>query len=368
MEDDEVPKTGDLINTLKRERPRGDKRFSYSPGRLHMIKRRTFLKLTGLITSGLTLPVFDGADTLWAKESYREKKIVWVVPVKPSNSLDTFVRFLSPHLVAAFKEHQPTAAAGIIIDNVPGAGGRKAYTQIFNASPDGYTLGDFNLGFIVENIASRPSFDPRKFTFLLRTSASIRVIATRKEGFKNWAEMMQAARKKNLKWAAGDFGQNTHIDSIIATETMGITAELINFPGLAQNIDALIHGKAQVGLFYLDDITALLKAGEFRLLMIFADKSAYHPCPTVYELGYPDLAEAIRYQRYLVGPPGIPPDIADVIITAFKKVLGNKDVIDWAERMHFPLLPLYGDGAANVARQVINVYDRMTPTLLKHLK
>jgi hypothetical protein len=90
---------------------------------------------------------------------------------------------------------------------------------------------------------------------------------------------------------------------------MGIPAKLINFPGTAENINALIKGDAQVGLFYLDDIAALLKAGEFRLLMIFAEKSGYAGVPSVYELGYPDLAESIRYQRYLVGPPAFPPKL-----------------------------------------------------------
>ncbi len=310
----------------------------------------------------------DIAETLWAKDYYPERKIIWIVPVKPGNGLDTLVRFLSPHLVGAFKELRPTAGGGVIIDNVPGAEGRKAYANIFNASPDGYTFGDFNLGFITESINYKPYFDPRKFTFLLRTGASIRVIATRKEGFKNWEEMMQAARKKDLKWAAGNFGRATHIDSIIATKTMGIPAKLINFPGTAENINALIKGDVQVGLFYLDAIAALLKAGEFRLLMIFAEKSGYTGVPSVQELGYPDLAESIRYQRYLVGPPGIPPDIAGVIIAAFKKVLAKKEVIAWGDRMAFPILPLYGEAAAKVARQVINFYAQVTPALLKYLK
>lgn len=322
----------------------------------------------GIFTGGLTWHGTGTAETLWAKDYYPKKKIMWIVPVKPGNGLDTLVRFLSPQLVGAFKDIRPTSGDGIIIENVPGAAGRKAYANIFNAAPDGYTFGDFNPGFITANISPQPYFDARKFTFLLRTGASIRAIATRKEGFKNWEEMMQAARKKDLKWAAGNFGQATHIDSIIATKTMGIPAKLINFPDTAENINALLKGDAQVGLFYLDAITALLKAGEFRLLMIFAEKSGYADVPGVYELGYPDLAENIRGQRFVVGPPGIPPNIAEVIMTAFKQVLDKKEVIAWGDRMSLPILPLYGETAAKVARQVIDFYARMTPTLLKYLK
>jgi tripartite-type tricarboxylate transporter receptor subunit TctC len=117
--------------------------------------------LTGLLASGLAL--HDTAETLWAKDYHSErkliwpkKKIIWVVPVKPSKGLDTLVRFLSTHLVGTFKELRPTTGGDIIIDNVPGGEGTKAYAKIFEAAPDGYTFGDFNPGVISENLTSKP--------------------------------------------------------------------------------------------------------------------------------------------------------------------------------------------------------------------
>ncbi len=333
------------------------------------MERRTFLKLSGLVAGGLTVKGIHLPEAAWAKEIYPERKISWIVPVKPGGGFDSLARFLSPYVGSAFKELRPAAKGGdIILKNVPEAGGRRAYTNIFNASPDGYTFGDFNLGFVTENITSKPDFDVNKYTFLLRTGVSIRVIATKKNGFKNWQEMMAAAREKELKWAAGNFGRGAHIDSILAVETMGIPAKLINFPGTAESISAIIRGDVQVGLFSLDSISSLLKAGEFRLLAIFDEKSEFPGVPGMKELGYPELAETIRYQRYIVGPPNIPRDIADLINAAFKKALGKKEVIAWADRMDFPILPLYGDEAEKVAKKVMNFYIKMTPTLMKYLK
>jgi tripartite-type tricarboxylate transporter receptor subunit TctC len=332
------------------------------------MKRRTFLRLTGIAASGWTLSGLHLSNELWAQENYPERKINWIVPVKPGGSFDTMARFLAPQITLAFKDLRPGAKGGsIIIKNVPEAGGRRAYTNIFNAPPDGYTFGDFNLGFITENLSSKPDFDVAKYTYLLRTGVSIRVIATRKDGFKNWTEMMNAAKAKELKWAAGNYGRGAHIDSILAKEAMGIPAKLINFPGTAENISAIIRGDVQVGLFSLDSISGLLKAGEFKLLMIFDEKSDYPGVPSVKDLGYPDLAETIRYQRYIVGPPGMPRHIIDTINAAFKKVLANKDTIAWADRMEFPLLPLYGKESEDVAKKVMNFYIKMTPTLIKYI-
>lgn len=334
------------------------------------MERRTFLKLAGLAAAGnMALKDIALPEELWAKEIYPAGKITWIVPVKPGGGFDTMARFLSLPLTGAFKELAPAAKGGdIIIKNVPEAGGRRAYSSIFNAKPDGYTIGDFNLGFITENITSKPEFDVNKFSYLLRTGVSIRVIATRKDGFKNWKEMMAAAKEKEIKWAAGNFGRGAHIDSILAKEAMGIPAKLVNFAGTADGAAAIIRGDVQVGLFSLDSIQGLLKAGEFRLLLIFDDKSEFSGVATSTELGYPDLAENIRYHRYIVGPPGISRDVAGVIVAAFKKTLTKKEVIAWAEKMEFPILPLYGEEAEKVAKKVMNFYIKMMPTLEKYLK
>ena len=334
------------------------------------MQRRTFLKLTGTAAAGnLAFRELVRPEELWAKEIYPARKITWIVPVKPGGGFDTMARFISLPLMAAIKELAPAAKGGdIVIKNIPEAGGRRAYSSIFNAKPDGYTIGDFNLGFITENITSKPEFDVNKFSYLLRTGVSIRVIATRREGFKSFKEMMAAAREKEIKWAAGNFGRGAHIDSILAKEALGVPAKLVNFAGTADGAGAIIRGDVQVGLFSLDSIQGLLKAGEFRLLLIFDDKSEFPGVPTTTELGYPDLAENIRYQRYIVGPPGMDREAANVIVAAFKKTLVKKDVIAWADKMEFPILPLYGEEAEKVAKKVMSFYIKMMPTLEKYLK
>src|SRR5574340_1126868 len=115
------------------------------------MERRTFLKWAGMAAAGnlalkdLTLP----GETWAAKELYPAKKITWIVPVKPGGGFDTLARFLTLHLKSAFKDAVPKAKGGdIILKNVPEAGGRRAYATVFRAEPDGYTIGDFNLGFI----------------------------------------------------------------------------------------------------------------------------------------------------------------------------------------------------------------------------
>ena len=333
------------------------------------MERRSFLKLAGLTFGSLTLNGLHPGEGLWAQEIYPARRITWIVPVKPGGGFDILVRFLAPQLTEALKELNPRIKGGdIIIKNISEAGGRRAYSNLFHAKPDGYTIGDFNLGFVTEDLTSKPEFDFNKYTFLLRTGVSLRVVATRREGFKNWEEMMKAAKEKEIKWAAGNFGRGAHIDSILVKEAMGIPAKLVNFPGTAENANAVLRGDVPVGLYSLESIKGLVNAKEFRLLVIFDEKSEFPGVPSIKDLGYPDLAEKIRFHRYIVGPPGLPKEIVNTLLTAFKKVLKNKEVIDWADKMDFPLLTLFGDESEKVAKEVMNFYISMTPTLLKYMK
>ncbi len=333
------------------------------------MKRRVFLRLAGLTLGGLFWNGLQPVERVLAKEVYPAERITWIVPVKPGGGFDIAARFLSPRLPGIFKELNPGAKGGdIVIKNIAEAGGRRAYSNLFNAKPNGYTIGDFNLGFVTETLTDKVEFDFNKFTFLLRTGVSVRVIATRKDGFRNWEEMVKAAKEKEIKWAAGNFGRGAHIDSILAKEAMGIPAKLINFPGTAENSNAVLRGDVQVGLFSLDSIQGLLNAKEFRPLVVFDKKSDYPGVPSIKDLGYPELADTICYHRYIIGPPGVPREIGNAIIAAFKKVLSHKEVMEWAERNEFKLDSLFGDESEKVARKVMNYYVKMTPTLLKYIK
>jgi len=333
------------------------------------MERKISRRVVGLALVSLMMGSLYPLGGIWAQETYPGEKITWIVPVKPGGGFDLMARFLATQLPEAFKDLRPGIKGGdIVIKNIAEAGGRRAYSNIFHAKPDGYTFGDFNPGFVTENLTSKPEFDFNKFTFLLRTGVSLRVIATKKDGFRNWYEMMKAGKEKEIKWAAGNFGRGAHIDSILAKESMSIPARLINFPGTTEGVNAILRGDVQVGLFPLDSIQGLLKAKELRLLLVFSDKSEYPGVPSIKDLGYPELADRICYHRFIVGPPGLPKDVVNTIVAAFKKLLNKKEVVAWADKVEFPLLPLYGAEAEKVAQEVMNYYMQMTPTLLKYLK
>ncbi len=331
-------------------------------------RRRDFLKLLG-VTSGVFLfdrvPVCLGA----AREIFPDERILWICYVKAGGGWDVVARILAPYFGKYIREVSKGAKGGeLVVKNVPEAGGKRAFSAIFHAKPDGYTIGDFNAAFATEEIGSKPDFDYTKYTFLVRTTASTRVILSSKNGFKTWDEMMKAGKEKELKFAASNFGRGHHVACILLKETTKMHARLINFPGAAENLNALVRGDVQLAVATTESIMGMVSAGELRVLTVLSDTSPFPGVPSIAQLGYPELAEPLKLHRFVVGPPNLPKEICDAFTGTFKRIFSDKDFLATARKVDFTPEPLYGADAERMANKFFQYYDEKAPMLKKYLK
>jgi len=329
--------------------------------------RREFIKAIGIGGAALFI---DGLSFSFgeAKDIYPAEKITWIIPVKPGGGMDMVARTIIPYLQKALKEVVPQAKGGAVVaKNIPEAGGRRAYSTIFHAKPDGYTIGDFNTAFVTDSIIDKIDFDYTKYTFLVRTGVAERVVVARKNTFKSWDEIMRVGKTKELKMAASNFGRGYHVACILLKEATKMPVRLINFPGAAENMNALMRGDVDLAMLTEESIKPLLDAGELKLLLWIAEKSPYPGVPSVADIGHPELAEPLKLQRLVIGPPNLPKDVSDVLIKAFRKVLTNEKFIAQGKMINFQPEPLYGADAEKLAHKLFKYYQEQTPMLKKFL-
>ncbi len=331
--------------------------------------RRDFLKVVG-IGVGVILILLSGVhfSLALAAEIYPAQKITWINPTKAGGGSDLVARSIALYLGKYLKEMKGAKGGEVIIRNVPEAGGNKAYNMIFYAKSDGYTIGDFNNAFVTENITSKVEFDYNKFTYIARTGVSLHLLLARKDGVKNWEEMMTVGKQKEIKWATSNFGRSSHVSCIILKEAAKIPARIINFPGAAEAVNALLRGDVQILTTSESSAKALIEAGEFRVLTVFADKSQYKGVPSIAQLGYPELTGPLGQHRLLVGPPNISKEVVDILNAGLKKVLSDKEFLATADKLEFDPDPLYGVDAEKQAQKLFKYYDDMTPILKKYLQ
>lgn len=331
-------------------------------------ERRNFLRLLG-IGSGSVLLGNVRLPLAFAADVYPADRVTWICPLKAGGGYDLIARCIAPYLGKYLKEVSKEAKGGeVVVKNVPEAGGRRAYANIQNAKPDGYTIGDFNTGFIAETIISKTDIDFAKYTYLVRLGVSLRLIVVHKRGFNNWDEMMKAGKEKELKWAAASFGQGGHVTSILIKEAAKLPVRLVNFPSGAENVNALLRGDVHMATVSEEAAKAMIDAGEFRVLAVLSETSERPGVPSIAQLGYPELADPCKIQRLVIGPPNLPKDINNILASAFKKVFNDKEFLAKAKKLDFEPDPLYGADAERIAKNIAQYYEEKTPILKKYLE
>jgi len=335
----------------------------------YVCDRRNFLKTLGVVSCVFATDSLRNIPVLMAKNIYPTEKISWVLPFIAGGGYDIVCRGITPYLTKYLRESSPGTKGGdLIIKNEPTASGRKGVSTVYNAKPDGYTIGAFDLAFATETLMSKLEFDLAKFTYLLRIMRTTRILVTGKTGFASWEEMLKHAKAKELKWGVAGFGRGIHVESIIFKETVGIPIRFIPWGGTAECMNAMIRGDIQVALVSEDAVKGLLDAGEIKVLTVFSETSGYPGIPSIKDLGYPELAEKTGNQRFVIAPPALPEEIKSILIGAFKKTLNDKEFQAWAKKSGFPLSPIYGDEADRLAKRMLKFYQEdLRPTLKKYL-
>ncbi|MGE5539412.1 MAG: Bug family tripartite tricarboxylate transporter substrate binding protein [Gemmatimonas sp.] len=106
---------------------------------------------------------------------YRGKRITIIVPSAPGGSYDLYSRVLQRH----FTKHMP-GNPSVIVQNMPGAGGRRGTAFISNIAPkDGTILGAIHNFMAFDPLFEGPGyeaqFDPRKFNWIGSVTNAISV-------------------------------------------------------------------------------------------------------------------------------------------------------------------------------------------------
>lgn len=335
-----------------------------------MFTRRDFLVVFGLCAGALVLGLLGDLPLGFAKDVYPAEKITCVVSHKAGGGYDIISRGVAPFLTKHLRAISPGAKGGeVIIKNEPAAAGIKAYSMIYYAKPDGYMIGTLDTAFATETLTSKLDFDLNKFTYLLQFNTTSRLLVCKKGTFANWEEMMKLAKTKELKWAVGQFGRAVHVDSIIIKETIGIPARLIPFGASAETMNALLRGDVHIATLSADSAKALLDSGEIKALADFSGKTEFPGVPNNKDLGYPDLADKVSGHRFFISSPGLPKEISNRLVEAFKGVLNDPEFLAWTKKSDIPLNPIYGDEAEKMAKKMYKLYQQdMKSILMKNLQ
>jgi tripartite-type tricarboxylate transporter receptor subunit TctC len=227
-----------------------------------------------------------------------------VVPFPPGGGVDQMARVLLPYVA----RHLP--GAQFVVENRGGAGGQIGFEAVFNARPDGYTLGAVSApALLTIAIERRVRYRVTEFSYIANVvddPSAVWVPAN--SPYRSVQDQLAAARQKpgTLTLGTTGIGSDDHLLQI-ALEAAALGASFIHVPyaGTAPMQTALLGGHLDVGSFNLSEGVAGLRDGRFRALAHGGSErwKAAPDVPTFRELGV-DVEGGS--QRGIFGPPGCP--------------------------------------------------------------
>ncbi len=276
----------------------------------HHATRRAVLALALAVTGA----------TAFAQTAYPNKPIRLVVPFPPGGGTDLIARTVAQRLNEALKWT-------IVIDNRPGAGGNIGVEAVAKSAPDGYTLVIGQTSNLAVNPTLYPKlpYDPVKdFAPVVALSSSPIVIAVATQSpFKNFADVVAAAKKKPKTITLGYSGNGTvaHLSSELAQKTAGIELQHIPYKGAAQAMTDLMSGQIDLYMSSVPTLLGHVRDQKLRALAVTSIKRSGElpDTPTLAESGYKDF-DAVTWFGILA-PAGTPADVVRTLNTEFNKAL-----------------------------------------------
>ena len=269
----------------------------------------------------LVTPAFAQAN------DYPNHAVRIVVPFAAGGGTDVLTRLIADELSRGLGKQ-------FYIENVPGAGGTTATTQITRAEPDGYSLVATSPGpiTIYPALSSKLSYDADKNIeniSVVSEGPGVAVVA-KNSRFKTLKDVIAEARAKpgTVKVASSGIGAFSHINCELFKALAGVDVIHVPYRGAGPAAIDILGGQVDMTIEYFPAVGGQIAGGELRALAVTtAKRYPLRPeVPTFEEEGVKGYATTSWVG--LAAPAGTPKPIVDKLYGVIAKVAKDPAFID----------------------------------------
>ncbi|MBW1613047.1 MAG: hypothetical protein JRJ57_03550 [Deltaproteobacteria bacterium] len=326
------------------------------------MKKLSIISLTLLVIFSGT---FFGSVSQAFAQDYPKKNLRWFVGYAPGGGFDTYSRAIA----RTMKKYLPKGIQVIVI-NKPGSASQLAASTIYNAKPDGYTLGIWPMpGLYVPQMFFKPKYDVKKVIWLGTVLREPMVLAaSSKSKLRNLKDLHQA---KSVRLALTGF-TGPEVAAPITMETLGVKTKFITGHNSSkESMLAALRGDADVVIFTYGSLRKLLLKKSFiPILLLGSDKreSEFPDLSTATEAGYPKLDVLVGAWRVIGATPGLPKERAQYLRDILWKSINDKEFLQWSKKAKRPVVPLDGIETEKALQKVLAQYDGLRGLLKKYIQ
>ncbi|MBP6902376.1 MAG: tripartite tricarboxylate transporter substrate binding protein [Burkholderiaceae bacterium] len=287
------------------------------------MQRRSLIQAATALAAALAASALPG---LAQAQAFPSKPLRLVVTFPPGGAPDILARLFADKAAAGLGQ-------GVVVDNVPGAGGNIGADRVAKAAADGHTLVMGTVGTHAINGAmySKMPYDMvRDFVPVAHiASAPNLLVVTNDLPVRSVAELITWLKANPGKASFGSpgIGSSVHVSGELFKSLTGTQMDHVPYKGRQFAIPDLVGGQIQLMFDNMPSALPMAKEGKIRALaQTTAKRSAAAPdIPTVAET-VPGFEATTWFAVF--APAGTPPAAVARLNAEFRRVFALPEVLD----------------------------------------
>ena len=259
---------------------------------------------------------------------------------------DTYARVITKYMARRIPNVKFTVL------NIQGAANIIGANQIYDAPPDGLTMGTFTMGLMYSQLTAAPGvrFDLTKMSWIGKAASEPRALSVgQKSGFTSVEDLRRSP--KPVRLGTGPVGSPTYFATQMLGEATGFPVEVV--PGFEEDetVLAALRGDFAGGMSSPTSVAPMVKQGLLRILMSVGTGPELPPSVvdartiTTSPLGHSLMtfgALQSELGRVTAAPPGVPADRLQVLREAYMSAVNDPALQAELRQIGFPVDPMDG--------------------------
>ena len=261
------------------------------------------------------------AATTAQAQDWPSQPVHVIVPYSAGGGTDTTIRTLVP-------KASEVLGQTIVVENKPGGATIPATEAVFQAEPDGYTIGAAAAPMTLNTAMGKPTpYDPvEDFEHIIKlVDLPLCVLVHPSHPSQTFDEFVEWAKAQDepVLYATAGVGSMPHLWGAAVAQDLGFKLEHVGYKGSAPALLDVMAGNIQVMFDGYAPGCQKGKTGEVRVLASAWDSriDAMPDVPTMKELGYDVPRASANFS--LFAPKGTPEDVVNKINAAFQAALDD---------------------------------------------
>jgi tripartite-type tricarboxylate transporter receptor subunit TctC len=320
-----------------------------------MSATKPFLTLAVGVLTAAAAAVPAAAQT--GADFYKGKTVTYIVATSAGGGYDAYGRLVSEFM----QKHLP--GSSFVVRNMPGAGHVIGANAIYNAKPDGLTIGTFNTGLLYNQLIGLEGakFDLTKMSWIGKAAADPRVFVIHaKSPIKSFKDLQ--GTKETVNFATSGIGSASYVETKILADALKLPIKIVAGYSGTEDMMAMRRNEITGIIGSRSSFEDFVKNGHARYIAQIGGSEKDVPQLSTLIADADANAKALlaliqsqgEIARLTAGPPGIPAERLQALRTAYKQALEDKELQARAEKFGRPVEPAVGEELETMVRAALN--------------